>query len=169
MSEAVGEHPDSVSRLGCDLLVRRFLLDPTLASHLVDLDRWMAERVARADPTGRLRWQGLTVISGHRSRSLQAEINPLAPRSLHTRCPALAVDLRVGNKPASTTPVEVWALLGQRWKLTTGGRWGGDFRSGCKSRLGEICVSEANHFDLPGSPFEHEHQHDDQDERSMFV
>ena len=74
-----------------------------------------------------LRWPGIFVISGHRSAARQAEINPTVPRSLHTQCPSLAADLRVGDTPASTTATEVWSFLGTLWKAI-GGRWGGDFR-----------------------------------------
>lgn len=77
---------------------------------------------------------------------MEAELNrdsPVARRSLHiaTRAgvPAsLAVDLRVGNQPASTTPVEIWTWLGQIWeRITPGGRWGGGFQA-----------PDVNHFDL---------------------
>jgi len=74
-----------------------------------------------------LRWPGVFVISGHRSTARQIEINPAVPGSLHTECPSLAADLRVGDTPASTTATEVWAFLGSIWKAL-GGRWGGDFR-----------------------------------------
>ena len=84
-----------------------------------------------------IRFPGLFVISGFRSSSLQDQLNPSAPRSFHTRCPALAADLRVGDVPASVTPFEVWAFLGGIWKLM-GGRWGGDFNP-----------PDPNHFDLP--------------------
>jgi len=83
-----------------------------------------------------LRWPGLFVISGWRSRVLQLEINPSAPNSLHTRCPSLAADLRVGDVPASITPFAVWAQLGGIWSAL-GGRWGGTF-----------APPDANHFDL---------------------
>jgi len=74
-----------------------------------------------------LRWPGIFIISGHRSAAKQAFVNPSVPSSLHTRCPSLAVDLRVGDTPASTTATEVWGFLGTLWKAL-GGRWGGDFR-----------------------------------------
>ena len=94
-----------------------------------------------ADAEGRFsaqgfRWPGLSIISGYRSRFLQAQINPLAPNSLHTRCPSLAADLRVGDQPASITSFETWALLGRIWS-TLGGRWGGTF-----------ATPDVNHFDL---------------------
>lgn len=51
---------------------------------------------------------------------------------------SLAVDVRVGNQPASTTPVEFFAWLGTIWKrVTPGGRWGGDFTE-----------PDVNHYDL---------------------
>ena len=73
-----------------------------------------------------LRFPGLFVISGFRTKAAQFDLNPLVPDSLHTRCPALAVDLRVGDFPASTTPAEIWGVLGRLWK-GLGGSWGGDF------------------------------------------
>lgn len=51
---------------------------------------------------------------------------------------ALAVDLRVGNQPASVTPVEIFGALGSLWKaIVPGGRWGGDFDP-----------PDVNHFDM---------------------
>lgn len=99
---------------------------------VVDLDAWAERRFAAEG----LRWGGLWILSGYRSEQRQAYINPLAPDSLHTRCPALAVDLRLGGVPASTTPLEVWAFLATKWKAL-GGRWGGDFPT-----------PDPNHFDL---------------------
>ena len=124
----------SSSRVGTDGcgLSRRWVLDPTLADMLVRLD---ADAAGRFSAEG-FRWPGLFIISGFRSRLLQAEINPAAPNSLHTRCPSLAADLRVGDQPASLTPPELWAALGRRWS-TLGGRWGGTFTP-----------PDPNHFDL---------------------
>ena len=82
------------------------------------------------------RWPGLWIISGYRSPRLQLDVNPLAPNSLHTRCPSLAVDLRVGDLPASLTPLEFWEFLGRIWGIL-GGRWGGRFTP-----------PDVNHFDL---------------------
>jgi len=117
---------------GCSLS-RRWVLDPALADMLVDLDEW-ARRTFSASG---IRWPGIFIISGYRSPGLQALINPFAPRSLHTRCPSLAADLRLGDIPASLTTPEQWAVLGVRWRQM-GGRWGGDFR-----------VPDYNHFDIP--------------------
>lgn len=122
------------------VLQRRWILDPHLVSLLQALDRWADERIAR---TG-LRWPGLFLVSGHRTEALQAEINPDAPQSLHRRCPALAVDLRVGSVEGIESD-SVWELLGGRWKLM-GGRWGGDFSPG-KDIFG-VNRQEQNHFDL---------------------
>ncbi len=113
-------------------LSRRWRIHPLLARNLGTLDR----RAADVFSAEGLRWPGVFVISGYRSAARQAAINPSAPQSLHTRCPALAVDLRVGDFPASTTPLDLWAVLGTIWK-TLGGRWGGDFRP-----------IDPNHFDL---------------------
>jgi len=83
-----------------------------------------------------IRWPGIFIISGFRSAEKQAGVNPFAPRSGHTYCPAVAADLRVGNLPASTTPIEFWRFLGSLWKAQ-GGRWGGDFTE-----------PDVNHFDI---------------------
>lgn len=99
---------------------------------VVSLDEWAEDQFAAV----RLRWPSLYVISGHRDTAEQAAVNPSAPNSLHTRCPSLAVDLRVGDIRASITPEAQWAWLGARWQLM-GGRWGGRFRS-----------PDLNHFDL---------------------
>jgi len=104
-------------------LSRRWVLDPGLADMLVRLDG-RARAIFSAEG---LRWPGIFIISGHRTSARQARVNPTVPRSLHTQCPSLAADLRVGDAPASTTATEVWAFLGTLWKAL-GGRWGGDFR-----------------------------------------
>jgi len=99
---------------------------------LVQLDE-LAERDVSASG---FRWPGLSIISGYRTFELQAVLNPDAPNSLHTRCPSLAADLRVGDFAASTTPDALWALLGRIWGQL-GGRWGGTFSP-----------PDPNHFDL---------------------
>ena len=104
-------------------LSRRWVLDAGLADMLVLLEG----RAAAIFSAEGLRWPGIFVISGHRSATRQAEVNPSLPGSLHRQCPSLAADLRVGDTPASTTAVEVWGFLGTLWKAL-GGRWGGDFR-----------------------------------------
>jgi len=83
-----------------------------------------------------LRWPGLYIISGYRSPDLQSRINPSAPNSRHTSCPSLAVDVRVGDVPASLTDPTIWHFLGTEWKKL-GGRWGGSFR-----------IEDLNHFDI---------------------
>jgi len=122
-------------RIGVDNcgIQRRWLLDPTLADNLVRLDQWAAREFSAQG----LRWPGLFIQSGFRSKIFQAEVNPLNPNSLHTRCPSLAADLRVGDVPASSTTVEIWAFLASHWG-TFGGRWGGRFTP-----------PDYNHFDLP--------------------
>lgn len=122
------------------MLSRRWVLDPTLVRMVQALDRWALEQIAR---TG-LRWPGIRLVSGHRTKERQAEVNPDAKASLHTRCPSLAVDLRVGAI-AGVESNAVWELLGGRWKLM-GGRWGGDFSPG-KDVTG-VNRREQNHFDL---------------------
>lgn len=116
-------------------LQRRWILDPTLAVLLVEMER-RAVALFSAEGVRLIQWPGFVVISGHRSVALQARVNPDAPDSLHTRCPSLAVDLRVGDLPATATPPDVWAFAGGLWK-TLGGRWGGDFSP-----------PDLNHFDL---------------------
>ena len=119
-------------------LSRRWILDPALADMLVALDA-EARRIFSAEG---VRWPGLFVISGFRSKQLQAEINPLVPKSLHTRCPSLAADLRVGDVPASLTDPTVWAFYGALWN-GLGGRWGGNF----------LPTPDYNHFERPGIVF----------------
>jgi len=143
--------PEKIGDDACGL-AERWVLDAGMARDLVALDRWQKGRFAAAGLLGPSLW----IISGHRSTERQAEVNPDAPNSLHTRCPSLAVDLRLGqNDPLLTVP-QVWAILGGRWKLTTAGRWGGNF---CRDTLGlGICTEggntgvlntrEMNHFDL---------------------
>lgn len=88
-----------------------------------------------------LRWPGLYILSGHRTAAEQNEVNPDFPQSLHRRCPSVAVDLRVGDLPASATPFDIWAAVGQLFKKR-GGRWGWD-------AYGD---GEENHFDLGDIP-----------------
>ena len=111
------------SRIGRDAcgLSRQWRISFALAGMLVALDT----RAAQIFSAQGLRWPGLWIISGYRSPTLQAQVNPRQPASRHRECPALAADLRVGDFPASTTP-EYWRLLGTLWKAQ-GGRWGGDF------------------------------------------
>lgn len=123
-----GEPPDIAS---CRLQ-RRWLARADVINGILALDRW-ADGIFSSQG---ILWPGICIISGHRSSTLQALLNPAAPQSLHKECPALAVDLRVGIAPASTTPREVWEFLGARWRLM-GFRWGGDF-----SR------PDNNHFDV---------------------
>jgi len=122
-------------------LSRRWLLDPTLAQMLVDLNE-MAERAYGAE---RFSWPGLYIISGHRTRNEQEAVNPFSRQSYHRCCPALAVDLRVGDIPASSTPFSVWEELGLMWN-SLGGKWGGDLGA----QGGEITAvtPDVNHFYL---------------------
>jgi len=100
---------------------------------LVQLDQRARETFAAEG----LRWPGINIISGFRTQSQQAQVNPDVPDSLHTRCPSLAADLRVGDLPASTTPIDLWRFLGAIWQRQ-GGRWGGTFRT-----------PDVNHFERP--------------------
>lgn len=106
-----------------------------------DLDRWATNEAARQRIP--FAWPGLYIVSGYRTSTAQAFLNPNAPDSLHVRCPALAIDLRVGNIPGLEAGV-IWAWLGARWKMV-GGRWGGNF-IWQGSPLPN--PSEWNHFDL---------------------
>lgn len=117
-------------------LQRRWRIHAQLADMLVALEA-AAQRAFSAEG---LHWPGLFVISGYRREAIRAAFNPLAPaaeKSLHRRCPALAVDLRVGDLAATTTPFEVWSFLGFHWKAL-GGRWGGDFQP----------APDPNHFEI---------------------
>jgi len=87
-----------------------------------------------------IRFRGLTIISGRRSKKAQIIVNPNAPNSLHTFCPSLAADLRVGSDKASETSPAIWFQLGQWWEMM-GHRWGGRFKP-----------PDLNHFDL-AQPF----------------
>jgi len=111
-------------------LARRWLLDPDLAARLVELE----DLAARVYATERFRWPGLYIISGYRTRFEQARVNTFQEVSHHRCCPALAVDLRVGDFPASSTPVSIWEELGSFWQAL-GGKWGGDFE-----------IPDLNHF-----------------------
>lgn len=122
--------------------MRRWGLDPDTARAVGDLELWARCNLA---PCG-VRWPGLYVISGYRSRPVESSLSPdssPATRSLHMarrdgRPASLAVDLRVGNQPASVTPREIWGALATGWKLVApGGRWGGEFTD-----------PDVNHFDL---------------------
>ena len=129
----------SSRRVGDDpcVLARRWVLAPALATLLIRLDG-MAARDFSAQG---FRWPGLWIISGYRSPQLQARVNPSVTKSLHTLCPSLAADLRVGDLPASITTDEIWRFLGERWELL-GGRWGGRFTP-----------PDVNHFDLKALAF----------------
>jgi len=116
-------------------MVRRWALSPILASMLIALDQW-ACGVFSSEGVG---WPGLRIISGYRSRALVPAFDPLqaaAQKSRHRRLPSLAADLRVGDTPATVTPIEVWTFLGLQWERQ-GGRWGGRFKS-----------PDPNHFDI---------------------
>ena len=125
--------PQRVGADSCDIS-RRWLLDPTLVSMLQTLDGWANAESARKG----IRWPGLFIISGHRTQKMQAYENPDAPNSLHLRCPALAVDLRVGGTAASVTSDPIWNWLGARWRLM-GGRWGGAIHCSRRKSLRPRC------------------------------
>lgn len=107
------------SRVGLDpcLLANRWSIDATLAAMLIRLE-------GRAREGFRELWPGMYVISGYRTKTHNREVGGVAD-SLHLQCPALAVDLRVGNVVGLESD-EIWAILGGIWRLM-GGRWGGTF------------------------------------------
>lgn len=113
-------------------LQERWTISPVLAVMLVQLEAELQQVFSSQG----LRWPGLFIISGYRSPTLQDKVNPSAPNSRHTICPSMAVDLRMGDEPASITPRLFWEIIGSRW-IKNGGRWGGTFN-----------LEDLNHFDL---------------------
>jgi len=130
--------------LGADpcSLAERWTIDPTLAQMLINLDGFFEQSFATAG----FRWPGIWIQSGYRTQACQASLDSAATNSLHTRCPALAADLRVGGLYARSTSAETWATLGGKWKLM-GGRWGGDFKDADHYGPG-VNLKEMNHFAL---------------------
>jgi len=131
---------ERVSTTDSASLSRRWLLEPALACAVVEVED-LAERSMAASG---IRWPGLFILSGHRTANQQAEVNPFSEASHHRCCPSLAVDLRVGDIPASSTPHQVWKELANFFSAF-GIRWGGDFSDP------ELASAELNHFYLPGS------------------
>lgn len=103
-------------------LSRRWRISTNLASMLVTLEASSAQQFSAAG----IPWGGLFILSGYRSQTFQARVNPSNPDSKHSQCPAVAADLRVADLPASTTPDIVWLKLGETWQRL-GGTWGGTF------------------------------------------
>lgn len=118
--------PEKIADDRCGM-ARRWVLHPLLASALVDLERLAQKRFA----TSGIRWPGLWIISGNRTAEAQAVLNPDVSDSLHVRCPALAVDLRVGSIPEAGRDAlldfagATWLDLGRETGLDY--RWGGTF------------------------------------------
>jgi len=103
-----------------------------------------AEAVAeRAFAAEGVRWPGIFILSGHRTKTEQAEVNPASPESHHRCCPSLAVDLRVGDLPASITPPQFFRFIAGAL-ATYNIRWGGD------SPDEFVALLEQNHYYLPG-------------------
>ena len=121
-------------------LARRWLLEPALATAIVEVED-LASRSAAAEG---FQWPGLFVLSGFRTRNQQSKANPFAEASHHRCCPSMAVDLRVGDVPASSTPRPVWQEVAEFFQAF-GVKWGGDFSDP------ELASAEQNHFYLPGS------------------
>jgi len=127
-------HSEEIGRDPCGM-VGRWSLSPLLASMLLSLDQWACGVFSSKG----LGWPGLRIISGYRTRAVVAAFNPTqaaAQKSRHRRIPSLAADLRVGDTPATATPIEVWTFLGLQWERQ-GGRWGGRFNP-----------PDPNHFDI---------------------
>jgi len=124
-SHSVGNDPCSIQR--------RWRVADIIARTVVAVE---AQAIQIFSAEG-IRWPGLWILSGYRSERRQIEVNPNNPNSLHSVCPSLAVDLRVGDLPASITPYEQWAFVGTLW-MSHGGRWGGHFPT-----------PDLNHFDFP--------------------
>lgn len=97
----------------------RWKISLDLAYRLDELQGWGFDNLGLLFP-------GLYIISGFRSSDEQLLVNPFAPLSQHTVCPALAVDVRVGTVPASLTEPQTFSALGLAWE-GFGGRWGGRF------------------------------------------
>jgi len=115
------------------VLANRLKLDIALAVMVTELENWARGEFARKDFPGF--WPGLSIVSAQRDWG--------APGSLHKRCPAEAVDLRIGDMGKLPGEVPIWTWLGARWKQM-GGRWGGDFRTDAIDRINR---EEMNHFD----------------------
>jgi len=112
--------PQRINGDACGLS-RRWILSPILAEGLVQLQRRAQERFASTP----FDWPGLWIIGGHRTFARQASLNPAVEDSLHTRCPSLAADLRVGTI-AGLPRTFLLDLAGEIW-MTMGFRWGGTF------------------------------------------
>jgi len=125
--------PEAINGDACGL-ARRWVLDSALAEALVLLERLAEERFA----SPLTRWPGLWIISGQRTKAHQASLNPLVEDSRHTRCPSLAVDLRVGTIPGFSDG-GLLQFAGAIW-IELGGRWGGTFTD----------FPSPNHFDIGG-------------------
>jgi len=104
-------------------LSRRWLLEPIIARALVETEA-VAQRSFAAQG---IRWPGIFIISGHRTAAQQKEANPSNPVSHHRCCPSLAVDLRVGDLPASTTPTPFFEFIARAMEVY-GIKWGGSFQ-----------------------------------------
>lgn len=118
----------------------RWTLDPKLAEMVIALARFTRERLT---PAG-IRGPAIIIISGYRTPETQAGLNPTVAKSCHVKCPALAVDLRLGIiEGIDRLAPELWAILGTYWEQM-GGRWGGRFGV----PIGRINEDEMNHFDL---------------------
>ena len=116
---------ERVSTASCAELVRRWTIHPRVAAMLLAADRRIAEQFSAEGA----HWPGIWVISGFRKAPVTPSLNPTeapATQSRHLACPSLAVDVRVGNAPASTTDPGAWAVVGTAWEAL-GGRWGGRF------------------------------------------
>jgi len=133
--------PEPIGADSCRLS-ERWVLDLMLAEMLVNLNGFFEQSFTSSG----LRWPGIWIQSGFRTPAHQATLDSPATSSLHTRCPAMAADLRLGGLHARITAPETWAALGGKWKLM-GGRWGGDFKDDQHPGPG-VNLREMNHFAL---------------------
>jgi len=113
-------------------LQRQWNISADLADKLIRAE----DLAAQSFSSEGLCWPGVWIISGHRTREEQAEINPDFPNSLHRRDPSVAVDILLGNLPGPEND-PLLAHFAIFWKALFG-RWGFDAYG----------PAEQNHFDL---------------------
>jgi len=119
-------------------LSRRWLLEPVIAVALVETET-VAQGIFASQG---LRWPGIFIISGHRTQAQQEEANPSNPSSHHRCCPSLAVDIRIGDLPASVTPRPFFKFIADALAIH-GIKWGGDLEDEF------LALLEQNHYFLP--------------------
>jgi hypothetical protein len=143
LADVIQPLPDADRAVEACRLAGRWTLDPALAQMLVSMVGNLSVRFAPARFRGISIAPTVLIISGYRTESHQAGLNPSVTRSCHVQCPSLAVDLRLGTTPGLIGD-EVYSIYGVYWQ-TLGGRWGGNF-----SHAGPEMINPAEkfHFDL---------------------